>query len=176
MLRAWEKWAARVHAYPLSTDGYGKRQQAYRRVINGEFDDNFGGWTLSENPSVSYSIDKKHTISGGKTAMITVSQTGAKPSDSFMKWDFPTTGEAHGTISFSYKTDKTNKVWVRMERANKAAEKALSKEVELSKEGSVSLPFVIDKGRWQLALYFGNSNPGNIWLDNVKLDLDSNGK
>lgn len=176
MLRAWEKWAARVHAYPLSTDGYGKRQQAYRRVINGEFDDNFGGWTLSENPSVSYSIDKKHTISGEKTAMITVSQTGAKPSDSFMKWDFPTTGEAHGTISFSYKTDKTNKVWVRMERANKAAEKALSKEVELTKEGSVSLPFVIDKGRWQLALYFGNSNPGNIWLDNVKLDLDSNGK
>lgn len=171
MMNAWQEWAARIHAYPLSTDGYGHRAQGYKRMINGEFDDNFGHWNLSGKNNVTYEIDTKNVISGKKTAKVTVVKKGDKPAAAAMKWNFPSTGEMTGNVGFSYRTDKPCTVWFRLEKGNDPANKALNEEIKLDKEGTVSFPVTLEKGPYNLCFYFGETNPGTIWIDNVRLDI-----
>src|SRR3546814_17064698 len=46
MYARWLQWAKKINAFPLDTREYGARMQAYRRQVNGNFDDNLGGWNV----------------------------------------------------------------------------------------------------------------------------------
>lgn len=172
MLEAWHKWAERVHAYPLSTDDYGKRQRAYRLMINGEFDDNFGGWVINskDGANTHFTIDTEQTISGGKTAKVKINKSGTKPADAFLKWNFPSS-EASGEVCFTVKSDCENHMWIRLEEANNPSNKVINKKVYLNGTYHDKIPFSLSKGRYQLVFYFGDSNEGNIWLDQVSLNI-----
>ncbi len=50
MYKAWETWAHKVGVFPMDTREYGIRSQAYKRMINGEFDMDFGDWDI-QNPN-----------------------------------------------------------------------------------------------------------------------------
>ena len=90
MMGAWDEWAKRCNVYPVSTERYGQRQQGYKRTINGEFDDNFGGWDTSSEIGTTFSIEKDEPISGKKSARIDVIKKGSKPDASILEWTFPT--------------------------------------------------------------------------------------
>jgi len=175
MFAAWDAWAQRVHAYPLSTVGYGRRQSYYRRFMNGAFEDNLGGWQLSctGDADVSFEIDTVHVIHG-KTARINVAQKGTRPRDAFMKWNFPNVdGPSTASVGFTYQTDKPNRLWLRLEFQNPSRPKVLDREILLDPSGGtvrfdgIELP----QGRFQLVLYVGDTEPGQIWVDDVILNL-----
>ncbi|MCM1501795.1 MAG: arylsulfatase [Bacteroidales bacterium] len=177
MFRAWESWAGRAGVYPLCNRGYGQRQQGFRRVINGTFDDNFGGWGrhCSGRADVRFSIDGSYAIDGKKCALVDIVSQGERPADAIMKWVFPTGEKMTATIGFSYKTDVENTLWLRMENAGNPSEKQFSKEITLSPGGGTAVfdNVELEKGRYQLAFYFGSSGTGKIWIDNVVMDLKS---
>jgi arylsulfatase A-like enzyme len=176
MFSDWKAWSRRVKAYPLDTRGYGERQQAFRRVINGEFVDNFGGWVqdCSAPAQVTFSIDRNGVMSGANCARIDVAAKGERPANAFLKWQFPTMMEDVAGIGFTYRSDKANSLVLRLESVNNPQEKQFSKTLDLHAEGgtyyfdNIDLP---DKGRYQLVLYFGQTEPGTVWVDGVKLDL-----
>lgn len=179
MLNEWNQWAERVHAFPLDTRFYGERQAAYRRVINGNFKDNFGGWNLKgvQTKNIKYSIDTKMPISGEKTARVDIFKKGTKNNDYWMKWNFPTDVPDNIEIGFTYKSDHNNTLTLRLEDANSPQNKPFSQTLALSKNGGkynfnhIKLP---RKGRWQLVFYFGESEPGSIWIDDVELKFKEN--
>ena len=176
MFKAWEEWAERVHAYPLDTRFYGERQAAYKRVINGEFDDNFGGWSVKEpeNGGISFSIDTASMMSGTKCARADIAAEGSKDADAFLKWNFPSGGMKKVRVAFDYKADGANTLSLKIEKAGAPAEKLFSETVAIAPDGGqfdtgeISIP---EDGRWQVVFYFGKSSKGRIWIDNVKMDF-----
>lgn len=174
MFNAWKEWADRVHVYPLDTRFYGERQTTYRRVINGEFDDNLGGWTVKAPDNISFTVDKSASMSGEKCARISITETCGKDADAFLKWNFPTDVQKSVRVRFDYKADNANSLALRLEKAGNPAEKLYSGKVYLGDgagqfdSGEIGIP---GKGRWQLVFYFGKSGKGNIWIDNVEMDF-----
>ena len=176
MFKAWEEWAERVHAYPLDTRFYGERQAAYKRVINGEFDDNFGGWSVKEpeNGGISFSIDTASMMSGTKCARADIAAESSKDADAFLKWNFPSGGMKKVRVAFDYKADGANTLSLKIEKAGAPAEKLFSETVAIAPDGGqfdtgeISIP---EDGRWQVVFYFGKSSKGRIWIDNVKMDF-----
>lgn len=175
MFDAWQDWAERAGAYPLCNDGYGQRQQGYRRVINGTFDDNLGDWatSCSGKADVRFSVDLNHTMDGKKCALVEIAESGERPAEAAMKWQFPTKESMTASIGFSYKTDSDNTLWLRMEKAGNPEIRQFSEKISLSRNGGSVLfdGIQLEKGRWQLVLYFGESEPGKVWIDNVIMDL-----
>lgn len=172
---AWQKWAEKVGAYPLSNKGYGFRAQTSRRYINGDFNDNLGHWTRYSTGSadIAYSVDTTGVIDG-KSALIDIRKRGSKPGESALQWKFPARESTRMKVSFSYKSDKDSYVWVRVENQNNPARKSLDRKILLSKEGGrVDLgEFPILGGPKQLCFYFGDTPEGKIWLDEIRMDLN----
>lgn len=175
MMKAWHKWAKRSNVYPLSTDGYGHRAQAFKRIINGTFDDNLADWgrVCSKKADVRYETDFAGTLGKGKCAHIEVVKTGERPADAFMKWNFPVEEPMDVKVGFRYATDKDNILYFRLEKQNDPADKSVDEAVELSRKGGKfsTKGTRLEKGRYQLVFYVGESQPGNIWIDDVVLDL-----
>lgn len=172
MFSEWDKWAKRVGAYPICNDGYGYRAQGSRRFINGTFDDNFGHWNLhAKNTGVKFSID--NTIQG-KTAHIEINERGSRPGEAAMIWRFPARDSRKTSISFQYKSDKTNHLWLRLENVKNPGAKDLDKKIALSEDGgTISLSDIpIKAGQKQLCFYVGDSLEGNIWIDNITMKLE----
>lgn len=161
MLKAWKEWAERSNVLPLSTEESSKRKQRYKRIINGDFNDNFGGWSLSQDSSATFSIDK---VSGNKMAKISISS----PSQSYMLWQFPIDEKKNGHVHFNYRTDKPNKINITIRNIKGKEE---TREVNLRKKGSADIPFTIEKGQCQLVIGFDNSEVGRIWIDDIKLNM-----
>lgn len=175
MLKAWDRWARRSNVYPLSTDGYGHRAQAFRRHINGTFDDNLADWgrVCSKNADVSFETDFTGTMGKGKCAHVEIVSTGKRPADAFMKWNFPVEKPMDVKVGFRYASDRDNRLYFRLEKQNDPADKSVDECVELRKKGGKfsTKGTRLEKGRYQLVFYLGSSEPGNIWIDDVVLDL-----
>lgn len=173
MMGAWDEWAKRCNVYPVSTERYGQRQQGYKRTINGEFDDNFGGWDTSSEIGTTFSIEKDEPISGKKSARIDVIKKGSKPDASILEWTFPTVTPMTASVGFTYKCDKANSLWLSLRPFKAGDAPVLYKKVSLKAEGGKvmfeNLP--IEKGRYQVKFYLGESEPGRILIDNVILEL-----
>ncbi len=179
MYEGWRKWAGSIGALPMDTRGYGAREQAYKRNrINGEFNDNLGGWkTYSRTPDadVRYSIDTVNTLSGPKTARIDVRKRGFQPNASFLKWIFPTEKPGStASISFKARSSTRTRLVFRVEEIGKLENKPVDKEIVITPNGDtytfegVVLP---KKGPYQLVFYTGLSQ-GTLWIDDVKLKVN----
>jgi len=175
MFNAWKMWAERVHAYPLDSRGYGERQGVFKRHINGDFADNLGDWGMAcEKPAdVAFSIDDEIN---GNTARIDVRASGNRPANSVLKWVFPLNEPSKVNIGFTYKSDKANEIYFRLENLKDINKKPFDKFLKLSRKGGKFLFKDIDlpeSGRYQLVFYLGNAKPGTIWIDDVILDFQN---
>lgn len=179
MYARWEVWAQETGVFPLDTRMYGVRQQAYQRDhINGEFDLNFGGWTVINRPGsgVTFRIDTLNTISGGKTARADMEGVGGRPLDAHLKWAF-VTAQPNSTASVSFKGRSSAKITVvvRLEEVGGKEGPVFEKRVVLG-EGIAQPIFdgmrLPAKGRYQLLLLFGASEKGACWIDDVRLRVD----
>src|SRR5690606_11692920 len=90
MYTDWRRWAESIGAFPLDTREYNVRMRAYRRFINGNFDDNLGGWTVrvANEAKATINIDESGKISG-KSALINVDKPGPRPAAIMLAWPFP---------------------------------------------------------------------------------------
>lgn len=175
MYEWWKQWANEIGVLPMDTRDYGARQRAYKRNnINGEFQDNFGDWDIvtGKDAKITFTIDTVNTISGDKTARIDVKKKGQRPASAYMKWVFNTGKEnAKLSVSFKGKSNKKSDVYFRIEETGKEANKALDKEINLTKDiqsfqfDNISVP---KGGRYQIVFYVGTSS-NTSWIDDVKL-------
>lgn len=170
MVRAWMHWAEKSSVLPISSELSSLRKQKYKRVINGEFDDNFGDWKLSDSASVVFEIDRHKTISGEKTAKITITSTGKKLEDAFMSWDYPMPQNAKGTLSFRYISDRANTISVGI--WNEESGWTEVKKIALHDEGKVKMPISLSAGISRISFLLGKADPGQIWIDDVRITLD----
>lgn len=91
-----------------------------------------------------------------------------------MIWRFPARASRKISISFQYKSDKTNHLWPRLENVKNPGAKDLDKKIVLSEDGgTISLSDIpIKAGQKQLCFYVGDSLEGNIWIDNITMKLE----
>ncbi|MGJ7033162.1 arylsulfatase [Niabella hirudinis] len=175
MYADWERWARRIGAFPLDTREYGVRMQAYRRNINGNFEDNLGGWNIHQADEMKGTvvIDANSRISGRKSAYVQVQQPAAKPAALSMLWPFKAQQGEHFLLKMKARTSKNARFFVRLESTAPGAAKVIDKEVEL-KRGTESFEFasaaIPQNGMYRVGLYFGTAAPGSgIWIDDVEL-------
>ena len=176
MYEAWIQWAENNDILPVDTRDYGERQRAYKRIINGEFDDNFGDWNLITNSGakVEFIIDTVNVISGKKTARIDVISKGERPASGQMKWTMNLQKGESINISFAAKADRSTNLIFRMERVNNPQQKSLDETISLStaiKDMSFNNIQVEENGNYQLVFYVGTMD-GTCWVDRVKVDFE----
>ncbi len=174
MYKVWEAWATRVGVFPMDTREYGMRSQAYKRMINGEFDMDFGDWDI-QNPdqSVEFTIDRSGKISGANAAFLTVLKQGEKPADAALVWIYPSGDIRKYQISFKAMANRDTKLIVRVEQAGNPKDKIADQVYSLSQtpqEFSFSTGEIRQPGRFRLAFYVGSNPEGDqIWLDGITL-------
>ena len=175
MFSLWNAWAEDIGVFPMDTRDYGQRQNAYRRVINGEFDDNFGDWILicREDAKVNFSIDTENTISGKKTAKIEVVNKGQQPASALMKWTLRLNPSEKVALGFKAKAGRNTKLFFRVEKVDEIQHKILDEEVRLT-QNTETFSFddiaVQKGGAYQIAFYVG-STEGTVWIDEVQLNI-----
>jgi len=176
MYNAWKLWAESIGALPVDTRDYGERQRAYKRIINGEFDDNFGDWDLfcSPDAKVSFIIDTINVISGRKTAKIEVAEKGPRPESAQLKWTMNLRKGEKLNIGFAAKADRATGLIFRLEKVNDPKRKLLQTTVALTEKVNnfTFSPILVEEtGNYQLAFDVG-ALAGICWIDNVKVDID----
>lgn len=175
MYANWLKFASRIGAFPLDTREYNVRMQAYRRVINGEFDDNLGGWNIrNEKNKGNITIDNTGKISGQKAALIEVKNKSDKPSGISMLWPLRAEHGEQFAISLKAKASQASQIFVRLERVDEPSVKLVDENIKIvpgkiNQYAFVSLP-VASAGMYRLAFYYGNLNAGDkVWIDDIRL-------
>ncbi|QEC54273.1 arylsulfatase [Anseongella ginsenosidimutans] len=176
MYTEWLEWAERIHVFPLDTREYGARMQAYRRMVNGTFDDNLGGWKLPGKGTV-VTIDTTGKISGGKSARIRVQkQEGRSPA--VMAWPFRAKKGESFSIRFLARSEGSSSFRVTLERTGANTGKIIDEQVRVSPQTgefifkSAAVP---EPGNYRIAFYTGNqhsSSGEDIWIDDIKLIAD----
>lgn len=174
MYANWLKWAKRIHVFPLDTREYGERIQAYRRNINGTFDDHLGGWALRKNPSVKGAIDVDTTarMTGKNSAKISITQPGERPNALAMTWNFRAQKGQKYTVALNTKSNRDAQFYFRLEQVGNP-KKLFDQQITSTKTGVKTASPVLEipgDGQYQLALYFGSMKAGDqVWVDDVQL-------
>lgn len=175
MYQRWKKWGKEIKVFPMDTREYNVRMAAYKVQVNGEFDDNLGGWNIKKSDGLAgeISIDETSKISGQKSALITVEKSGDKPSDLSMNWGFPAKKGEQYQIDLSTLSDKDTNFIIRLEKNGPKSEKMIDQEIKVEKNvskqsfRSISIP---ESGAYRISLYFGNLKNGDkVWIDQIKL-------
>jgi len=175
MYNSWEKWAKSIGAFPLDTRNYGARMDAYKRKINGSFEeDNLGGWNVKTTADVKgkISIDETSKISGKKSARVSMAASGDRPAALAMTWNFKALKGDKYLIKFNSKASNNTSFILRFEKPN-GSEKLLDQTVSTSQMLTRTTGQTIEvpaNGPYQLALYFGKLNAGDeVWIDDVEM-------
>ncbi|MDR0395581.1 MAG: arylsulfatase [Tannerella sp.] len=177
MFAAWNRWAQDIGVFPIDTRTYGERQRAYKRIINGEFDDYFGDWNLicNDDAQVDFSIDTTNVISGKNTARIEVVKKGEKPASAQMKWVMNLRRGETLSVGFLAKADRETNLVFRLERVNRPQQKELNETIALApdvKDTQFKNIRIEENGNYQLVFYVGNME-GVCWIDDVKLKIEN---
>ena len=180
MYAEWQAWAADIGAFPLDTRNYGKRAQDYRRQINGDFNDNLGGWNVKINgeSTATVTIDETSKLGAQNAARISLNKTGTKPSDVALLWPFRGNKGERFEVGIHAVASRATTCYVRLEKVGETDTRVIDQAVALdtnpknSRFESVELPA---DGQYRLALYFGNGREGtDIWIDDVALTVAGN--
>ena len=178
MYEAWKQWAESIGALPVDTRDYGQRQRDYKRIINGEFDDNFGGWDLVCRPDAKadFTIDTENVISGTKTARIDVTGKGERPASAQLKWTMNLRKGEIINIGFAAKADRKTNLIFRIEGVRDPGKgKLLDETIPLTtsvKEIAFNNITVEENGNYQLVFYVGAMD-GTCWIDKVNVDFET---
>ncbi|HXH98840.1 MAG TPA: arylsulfatase [Sphingobacteriaceae bacterium] len=182
MYSSWLKWAKKIGAFPLDTRNYGARMDAYKKVINGSFEeDNLGGWSIKMNPSVkaAITIDTTGTMGGKKAARILMGMPGDKPAGLMMTWNFKAVKGEKYTFKLNSKANKNTSFILRFEKPNgsdKLLDQVINSSDKLTKTAT-QLIEIPDNGPYQLALYFGKLNANDeVWIDDIEMIHTNPGK
>ncbi|MDR2036997.1 MAG: arylsulfatase [Bacteroidales bacterium] len=174
----WKNWAEEIGVFPLDTRTYGERQRAYKRdCINGEFDDHFGDWEITNRPDAKadFTIDTIHTISGTKTARIDIREQGERPASASLKWVFNAGNKLKASVSFKAMAKNETDVYFRLEKVQDVTVKPIDQKVTIGtgiSDYEFNHVFLPGNGNYQLVFYVGNSD-GTIWIDDVKLLVEN---
>lgn len=173
MFSAWTKWAESIQAFPLDTREYGARMQAYRRFVNGQFDDNLGGWNIKNEIQANITVDSSGSMTGKNAALVAVIQSGDKPADLALFWPFRANKGEQFTVKLQAKASQPTSFIVRLEKAgdgfNKIIDQALNVSTQKS-QGNFPSIAVPEDGQYRIALYFGKVAPNTqVWIDDVEL-------
>ena len=171
MYDAWNQWAENIGVFPIDTRDYGERQRAYKRIINGEFDDNFGDWDVicSPDAKVNFIIDTVNVISGRKTARIDVVGKGERPASAQLKWTMNLRKGETVDVGFIAKADRSTNLIFRIERVNNPQLKSLDETIPLTttlKDVSFENIPIEENGNYQFVFYVGTMD-GTCWIDRV---------
>ncbi|MCF3109188.1 arylsulfatase [Niabella sp. CC-SYL272] len=175
MYADWEAWARKIGAFPLDTREYNVRMQAYRRNINGGFDDNLGGWNVhrAEEMKGSIAIDDNSRISGERSAYITVAQPAARPASLSMLWPFRAQQGERFLVRLKATALQNTHFFVRLESTAPGAGKVIDREVELKphkEQFEFASEAIPENGMYRVGLYFGTAAAGTrLWIDDVEL-------
>lgn len=175
MFADWMLWAKKIGAFPLDTRKYSDRMQVYRRTINGNFDDNLGGWNIrkSDGTEGSITVDGSGQMTGKKSALVEMKSPDKKPADLQMSWPFPAQKGEQFQVNLQTKGNGKAAFMVRLEKAGGDNERLIDEKVMVSnkvnKSGFQSL-IVPEDGNYRVSFYLGNLEAGDkVWIDNVEL-------
>jgi len=182
MYNSWMKWARSINAFPLDTREYGVRMQAYKRSINGSFDDNFGGWVINKasNIEAEVVIDTNMQLTGKNSAHISMIKPGNMPAGLLLNWPFKASKGESFKVAIHAKANTNTSFWLRLEKANGDFEKIIDQEVKVTKTAgktsyqSIKIPA---DDMYRIALYFGKLAPADeVFIDDIELILLENSK
>jgi len=175
MYAEWQRWGQEVGVFPLDTRNYGKRGQDYRRHINGDFNDNLGGWNVNigTDANATVSIDTTGKLTGQKAARITLAEPGTNPDSVALLWPFRGQKGERFEVEINAIADKPSDCYLRLEQVGQNDKKVIDQEIAVgTTPGSrrfVSKPLPAN-GQYRLALYFGGGDQGTtLWIDDVSL-------
>ena len=175
MYNSWMTWAKSIGVLPLDTREYGARIQAYRRIINGDFDSNLGGWNVKKAPDVEAEvvIDTTSQLTGKKSARITMVKPGDKPAGLTMNWPFKANKGEVFKVAIQLKANKNTSFLLRLEKTNGDFAKVIDQEIKVSSKAgeatyqSVAIP--VDD-TYRVSLYFGKLSAGDkVYVDDIQL-------
>ncbi len=182
MYNSWTNWARSIHAFPLDTREYGVRMQAYRRVINGSFDDNLGGWVIKKDPDIEAEVvvDTSMQLTGKNAAHISMKKPGAMPAALQLNWPFRASKGESFKVAIQAKANTNTSFWLRLEKANGDFEKVIDQEIKVAntaaKTSYQSIEIPADD-MYRIALYFGKLAPADeVFIDDIELILSGNPK
>jgi len=154
----------------MDTRDYGERSRAYKRMINGEFDMNFGDWDIhNPNKKAIFSIDHTSKISGVNSAEIENIESGSEAS---LIWTFPNGDDKQYEVTFNSIATCNAKLQVSFEPIGK---KGGSSEIEFvvkrqTEKYSFQTKKIMQPGRFRLVFDLSQVPVNeNIWLDKIQL-------
>jgi arylsulfatase len=175
MYTAWTKWATDIQAFPLDTRGYGMRMSAYRRTVNGSFDDNLGGWNIRKAPDMkgTITIDTTSAVTGKRAARVDITSPGARPATLSLNWPFQAVKGEEFIVKLKARASGQASFIVRLEKADEGADKVIDQVMNVStqiNEGNYQSLQIPENGTYRIALYFGTTTANTrIWIDDVEL-------
>lgn len=177
MYNEWVCWANKVEVFPFDTREYNVRMEAYRRKINGSFDDYLGGWNIrntnAENTHIT--VDKTSKISGIYSAKVEMLATPNRPNSVAMYWPLSFMEAERVKLNLKAVANKRTSFIVRLENTNDPSKKMIERNVNVG-EQLVSLSDITvevpESGNYRIALYFGTMQKDEIlWIDDVELSF-----
>lgn len=174
MYASWLKWAKSINAFPLDTREYNVRMQAYKRKINGSFDDNLGGWNIKKGPNVEGAIelDTNSRLTGKKSARITMVKPNDKEAGLVMHWPFKANKGEVFQLSLKTKANRNTSFLLRLEKAT-GNEKPIDQKVKVTSKSSIasfkSFEIPADD-TYRVSLYLGGLAAGDeVFVDDIEL-------
>lgn len=175
MYADWLQWAKKIGAFPLDTREYNERIQAYKRTVNGSFNDNLGGWTVKKGNEVQADIDVDTTgqLTGKKSALVMMQKPGEKPAGLLLNWPFKAEKGEQFVVKLKAKANQATSFFVRLEKAGDGFDKLVDQELNVGtapKEAVFNSIAVPENNTYRIALYFGKLHQGDkVWVDDVEL-------
>lgn len=175
MYAQWQAWATQIGAFPLDTRNYGLRARTYRRMINGRFDDNLGGWRtrIGADADATISIDTTGKLTGLKSAYVAVGKSGAVPEEIGLFWPFPAKKGERFEVGMTAVASGRSGCYLRLEQVGPDGTLLADREISVATDPKqtrfVSEPLPAD-GQYRLAFYFGGRDEDTeFWIDDVVL-------
>jgi arylsulfatase len=175
MYDAWSKWAHKIGAFPLDTRKYGTRMEAYRKAVNGTFDDKLGGWNVKQNKAVNASVEVDTTgqLTGKNAVKVSMLKPAESPNALALTWNLRAEQGEEYIVSVNSRANKNTSFLLRVGTPDGTGTDLIDTEINTRNAGirTSSERFEIpENGTYQIALYFGKLNAGDeLWIDDVEL-------
>lgn len=175
LFAAWTHWGEKVGIFPLDTREYGQRRESYQREINGDFNDNLGGWEVYTAPNTEAAVltDTSGKLHGKKSVYIAVKKPGNTEKDVRLDWPFKGFKGEKYTVRFSAISSRNTTLRICLEPTSENGKMLLDKEHKVSANFNTttfqSVP-VPEEGFYRLSFYAGKMSAGDkVWIDNIEL-------
>lgn len=175
MYNRWHSWGEEIKVFPMDTREYNVRMAAYRRQLNGDFDDNLGGWDIKKSKGVNaeVSVDNSEKLNGKKSLLVHMKQPGKNATDVSVNWAFKAKKGEQFKVELGTFAKQNSKFHLRLENVGQPAQKMIDQVVKVTNaiQNTELTSIVFPKnGNYRLSLNFGELSAGDrVWVDQIKL-------